>query len=99
LNKKKINFRSATTIRNNDPIIGKDVEKKIDDWISGGQETSNNNAQALQAEEKPPEPVMSRFTIVIPEYMHRRIKKYCAAHGISMKERLLTLLEKEFPEI
>ena len=40
----------------------------------------------------------SRFTIVIPSYLHIRIKKHCAIHSISIKDALTDILLKEFPE-
>jgi len=40
----------------------------------------------------------SRFTLVIPSYLHTRIKKHCVVNGVSMKTLLTDILLKEFPE-
>jgi hypothetical protein len=40
----------------------------------------------------------SRFTIVIPAYLHMRIKKYCAVNSIPMKQAITEVFLKEFPE-
>jgi hypothetical protein len=40
---------------------------------------------------------MKRFTIDVPESLHRRIKIQCAAQGLKMAEEIRALLEKHFP--
>jgi len=41
---------------------------------------------------------MKRFTIDVPESLHRRIKAQCAMRGAKMAIVIRGLLEKEFPE-
>ncbi|MEI8295812.1 MAG: hypothetical protein WCG04_04740, partial [Alphaproteobacteria bacterium] len=60
---------------------------------------TSNNEEHLETRELNNNSVdFYRFTIVIPEFLHRRIKKHCAIHGCSMKEKLTEILNKEFPE-
>ena len=48
------------------------------------------------APEVPVEP-MKRFTIDVPESLHRRIKMQCAMRGEKMADVLRELFEREFP--
>ena len=41
---------------------------------------------------------MSRFTIDVPESLHRRVKMQCAGRGTKMADMMRELLEREFPE-
>lgn len=67
----------------------------IDAWVDS-QPTQNNTPAHQESGE--PSVNESRFTIVIPTYLHRRIKKHCAINGSSMKDTLTEILEKAFPE-
>ena len=40
---------------------------------------------------------MKRFTIDVPESLHRRIKMQCAAQGLKMADEIRALLDKHFP--
>ena len=40
---------------------------------------------------------MKRFTIDVPESLHRRIKAECALRGVKMADYLRQTLEKLFP--
>jgi predicted HicB family RNase H-like nuclease len=40
---------------------------------------------------------MKRFTIDVPESLHRRIKVECASRGVKMADYLRQTLEKLFP--
>ena len=59
---------------------------------------------ALKAVEATPAPApattekMSRFTIDVPESLHRRVKMQCAGRGQKMADMMRELLEREFPE-
>lgn len=44
-----------------------------------------------------PKEKMSRFTIDVPESLHRRVKMQCAARGQKMADVMRDLLEHEFP--
>jgi hypothetical protein len=41
--------------------------------------------------------VMKRFTIDVPEDLHRRIKLQCTARGLKMADEIRALLDKHFP--
>lgn len=57
-------------------------------------ETSLVEAAPLSA----PKEKMSRFTIDVPESLHRRVKMQCAGRGTKMADMMRELLEREFPE-
>jgi hypothetical protein len=40
---------------------------------------------------------MKRFTIDVPEELHRRIKRSCADRGTKMADEIRAMLEKHFP--
>lgn len=48
--------------------------------------------------EAAPKEKMSRFTIDVPESLHRRVKMQCAGRGKKMADVMRELLEREFPE-
>jgi hypothetical protein len=41
---------------------------------------------------------MKRFTIDVPERLHRRIKAHCALQGVKMADEIRRLLDEHFPE-
>jgi len=43
------------------------------------------------------EETIKRFTIDIPESMHRRMKTQCAARGLKMNAVIREMLEEKFP--
>lgn len=45
---------------------------------------------------KQPEENM-RMTFDVPKSLHRRVKVACALEGVTIREKVLELLEKEFP--
>lgn len=90
MSKKKIIFK---------PKIELDqLNKRIDDWVLD-KPTNTPETLSYNNEKKENKIDEARFTIVIPEYLHRRIKKQCASEGISIKEKLTNIFEKEFPLI
>lgn len=79
-----------------------------DAWIANrGAEAAaatdreGGSVTALKAVEAAPVPEtkekMSRFTIDVPESLHRRVKMQCAARGKKMADMMRDLLEREFP--
>ncbi|HZG68150.1 MAG TPA: hypothetical protein VEZ12_15505 [Herpetosiphonaceae bacterium] len=38
-----------------------------------------------------------RMTFDVPKSLHRRVKAGCALQGVTIREKLLELLEREFP--
>ena len=72
-------------------------------WVRG---IKTYNLNYIMAPSKPPEPPaagmkmkmkMKRFTIDLPEELHRRIKTGCAAAGIGMADWVRKTLEKNLP--
>jgi len=51
-----------------------------DGWVSGKTETDP----------------MKRFTIDVPQYLHRRIKAHCALRGTKMADEIRAMLEQKF---
>ena len=89
MSKKKVIFKPKNELER--------INKQIDDWILDIPESSQNSVIKNQ-EIKVKKEEESRFTIVIPTYLHRRIKKFCAAQGITVKTKLTEIFEKEFPQ-
>ena len=78
-----------------------------DAWIANrGAEPPTTDREggtvtALHPQETPaaaPKERMSRFTIDVPESLHRRVKMQCAGRGQKMADMMRDLLEREFPE-
>lgn len=52
----------------------------------------------VSPEQQPTKPVkMKRFTLDVPEDLHRRIKSECANEGLMMADVLREILETRFP--
>jgi hypothetical protein len=88
MNKKKITIKPTFKLR--------DVDKALDNWVNDTTNTPDHNESKIF--NHPLKDNVSRFTIQIPDFLHRRIKKMCAIEGISMKDKLLDILLREFPE-
>lgn len=93
VSKKKITFKKKGNLTSS----LKEADQIIDRWVMGDQAQneptpSPNLPPATMKEET------YRFTVVMPSYLHRRIKKTCAIEGVSMKERIIEILEEKFPE-
>ena len=59
-------------------------ESTVDAWVKQGQAESG-------------EP-MRRFTIDVPDTLHRRIKSQCALKGVKMADEIRRILAERFPE-
>lgn len=95
-NKKKINFKPKS-VRN-------EIDNFVDQWVNESASKTENSFSkntAISNSVKHQSNIKDefKFTLVIPTYLHRRIKKYCAIHGISIKEKLTEIFEKEFSEV
>ena len=64
-----------------------------DAWVSGGVP-----AEPAAPPETSPKEELKRFTIDIPVTLHRRIKSQCANRGVKMRDDILELLLKYYPE-
>jgi hypothetical protein len=51
-------------------------------------------------QQRPPaaEEPMKRFTIDVPDTLHRRIKAQCALRGVKMADEIRRILAEQFPE-
>lgn len=70
--------------------------KDADSWVAAPRPVDAPESSAL-APVEPTEP-MKRFTIDVPESLHRRIKVRCAERGKRMADEIRVLLAREFPE-
>lgn len=87
MTKKPITIKSISKLK---PLPKSSLPDEIaDKWVEEFE------PQAV-APKKPIEEI--RFTIVIPSYLHKRIKKYCVNNTISMKDKLTQLFTDNFPE-
>lgn len=69
-----------------------------DAWIaSRASDPEAGSAPAPKPGAEAPKEKMSRFTIDVPESLHRRVKMQCAARGQKMADMMRGLLEREFP--
>ena len=77
-----------------------------DAWIANrgaepATDQESGNVTSLKSVEAAPveaaKEKMSRFTIDVPESLHRRVKMQCAASGQKMANMMRDLLEREFP--
>ncbi|MCJ2011011.1 hypothetical protein [Methylobacterium sp. J-076] len=77
-----------------------------DAWIANrgaepATDQESGNVTSLKSVEAAPveaaKEKMSRFTIDVPESLHRRVKMQCAARGQKMANMMRDLLEREFP--
>lgn len=77
-----------------------------DAWIANrgaepATDQESGNVTSLKSVEAAPveaaKEKMSRFTIDVPESLHRRVKMQCAACGQKMANMMRDLLEREFP--
>jgi hypothetical protein len=88
MTKKTITIKSLSSLNNkNNSEVSENV---IDQWVN--KEAENN---LINEENKIQE---TRLTVLIPTYLHRRIKKHCASHSISMKDKILQVFKENFPE-
>lgn len=93
MTKKPITIKNLSTLRKNknsipEHVVDQWVNMKIDNF-SDIKDTSQNSSEIIEE---------TRLTILIPTYLHRRIKKYCAGHSLSMKEKIIQIFKENFPE-
>lgn len=66
----------------------KKIDAAIDAWVNKPEKVTE-----LATEEN-----LTRITIELPVYLHRRIKKLCAIEGIFIKDKIKEVLLTNFPE-
>ncbi len=64
------------------------IDAAIDAWVNKPEKIVESNT-----EEK-----LTRITIELPVYLHRRIKKICAIEGVFIKDKIKEVLLSDFPE-
>jgi hypothetical protein len=65
-----------------------------DAWVGDGAEHPQPQPEQKQPRAGP----MKRFTIDVPEELHKRVKSECAKLGLKMNEVLREMLETRFGE-
>jgi hypothetical protein len=93
MTKKPITIKNVSTLsqKKNTSI----PDHLVDKWVNMEVDTFLDNKTTIQHTEETAE---TRLTILIPTYLHRRIKKYCASHSLSMKEKIIQIFKENFPE-
>ncbi len=96
MTKKTISFKKVADLR-------EEAEKKIDDWIGQDEKVSQTPVQPITeqpelTQNEKREEEESRFTVVMPVYLHKRIKKQCVIEEITMRDKLVEIFLSEFPE-
>ena len=74
------------------PKRNESEQQKLDNWIAG----KDNHPEVI---EEPKLKKTKRFTIDVPEELHRRVKTACVIQGKKMNEVLIDILQREFPEL
>lgn len=59
---------------------------------------SENADEWVKSKSRDPSETTKRFTIDVPETLHRRVKIRCAERGQKMSDVVRNLLEQQFPE-
>ncbi len=67
----------------------KKIDAALDAWVNHPE--SKITPPTVEEE-------VTRITIELPVYLHRRIKKLCAIEGIFIKEKIKQVLFQNFPE-
>ena len=93
MSKKKTTFKPTAELR--------DIEKVLDNWVDSdpklGLIKQDQEQQAItEPQAKLREDI--KFSVTLPVYLHRRLKKSCAARGVSMREQIKEIFESHFPE-
>lgn len=68
-----------------------------DNWVAAPRAVDTAETSFLNEVPAPAEP-MKRFTIDVPESLHKRIKITCAQRGSRMADEIREILAREFPE-
>ncbi len=69
-----------------------------DDWVQNARQSDPEAMTTIATPPSPPVETMKRFTIDVPNELHRRIKTQCAMRGAKMADVLREILEREFPK-
>lgn len=64
-----------------------------DSWVASRDQEAATPPPHAEPEAEP----MKRFTIDVPQSLHRRVKSVCAQRGLKMADVIREFLEREFP--
>lgn len=93
MTKKPITIKNISKLKKNSSLLPSDIADKWVNEINSPAVTENKYLDdTLQQEEE------IRFTVVLPTYLHKRVKKYCASNSISMKKKITQIFLDSFPE-
>ena len=105
MSKNKLKIKPLKDLQRNSDAL---IEKFTDDWVGVSPAESHKKemekshlVETVFNESKERQLNLikeSRFTIVIPSYLHTRIKKHCAINSVPMKKLLTEILLNQFPE-
>ena len=86
MTRKKINIKPRSELKR--------VEEKLDEWVldSSNEQTANiHNIKPVENHDE-----HFRFTFHMPTALHKKIKIYCVDNEITMKDKIIEILEREF---
>ena len=93
MNKKSITIKNISKLKKNNSPLPSDIADKWVNEVNSPNISENKYLDtALHQEEE------IRFTVVLPIYLHKRVKKYCASNSISMKKKITQIFLDSFPE-
>ena len=93
---KKIDFKRVSQIRNTENIIPREVEEKIDAWISSTNEHVDKDQHGAKADVVEKKPIdIVRLNINIPKNIHHTLKKMCVDKDITITDHLINLINKD----
>lgn len=93
MTKKPIIIKSITQLNKKKSVDSSD--DALDQWVNKESDDAEKKIATIDAKNTTEE---TRFTIMMPTYLHRRVKKYCASRSISMKTKLIEIFKENFPE-
>lgn len=85
---KKIHFKKTEEIRQKS--VDNAADNAIDAWVRNEEKPKYQQISSHKIEEN-----VQRLSINLPEELHRKLKNMCALEGISIKEKVMALLERE----
>lgn len=87
MTRKKVNIKPRSELKR--------VEEKLDKWVLGSSnEPQTANIHNIKPVENHDEHF--RFTFHMPTTLHKKIKRYCVDNEITMKDKIIEILEREF---
>lgn len=88
MTRKKVNIKPRSEL--------KGVEERIDEWVltSNNHDSHSPNVNHINSSEKLED--IFRFTFHMPSALHKKIKRHCVDNDISMKDKIIEILEREF---